>query len=52
MRVNMVRQTEDFWHRELTNSEKWDANDDQSKHTTLHIAPPSTLNRYFGTLTI
>jgi len=34
---NLIRQTTDPWHK-LLQSEKWDANDDQSKHTSLSAA--------------
>jgi len=38
IRTEMQRQTADFWHAEIIHSEKWDANDDQSKHTPLSAA--------------
>jgi|GEM_PF-5764606 len=38
MRINMRRHTADGWHIEIIQSKKWDANDDQSKHTPVSAA--------------
>ncbi|MEH6791331.1 hypothetical protein [Parasphingorhabdus sp.] len=36
--IRLVRQTADGWHRENIQSEKWDATDNQSKHTPVSAA--------------